>query len=279
MDDSIDTNFYKIEKIEDLIVAINDHIKNKFNVKESTVNIKLDKTCKKLLYFCKKNYSYVDSSNEVKSRGLDYLKSSTLPYAAKLQKELLELVLKQNQLTFTELFTKWKDDFFGTCWDVNNIKEITLMQRVTKHPSKYIVKPAPAQVAEWMIQNGHLFYNGLMVPMIVVGYVDGKIQGVHPDSNLWYDDNIDLHYIWNHQILPKLSRITEVVNPHFDWKQFDTEIVEKRKKKTDNYLSKMLDTKNLDTLIKKIEGDIDLSSEQKSWLIKKSRKNLGRSLW
>jgi DNA polymerase elongation subunit (family B) len=241
------------------------------------VNIKLDKTFSKLIYIAKKNYSGI-IDGKLYSKGLDYIKSSTLKYAAFLQKDLLTKVLFDNQRSFQDLFEKYKQEFYSISWDESNIDQVTLMQRVTKHPSKYGTASTPAKVAQWMIDNGHLFYPGVFVPVIATGYVDGKMLGVHP-ANLEWKGKLDKDYIWAHQILPKLSRITEVISPQFDWKQFDPYIVEQRERKMKTYQKQLFDTQRNQHISKKIQDDVTLSELQKRDLLELASKSRAKALW
>jgi DNA polymerase elongation subunit (family B) len=263
--------------VEEMIEKLNQHLTKEFNINKSTINIKLDKHFTRLLYIAKKNYAGL-IDGKLHAKGLDYLKTSTLPYAAKLQKELIESILVKNQLSFEKTFAKLRDDFYNTVFDESNIDLITLKQRVTKHPSKYTTQNAPAMIAQWMIDNKMNFYPGLFVSLVCTGYVDGKIQGCHPDSNLW-QGKIDKNYIWSNQILPKLSRIVEVVSPQFDWKQYDPQIVEQRNKKISQYEKWLLDSKKNEHVIQKINDDPVLSEKQKQDLIKFGMQSRAKSLW
>lgn len=271
------TKFYKIEKVEDLVPSINDHIREEFGVENSTVNIKLDKVFTKLLYIAKKNYvGIVDG--KLYAKGLDMLKSSTLKLAADLQRDLLDRILFKNETQFHPIFTKYHTDFFTMVFDDSNVDLITLKQRVTKHPEKYTTSSAVVDVAKWMKQTGRLFYPGMFVSILVTGHKDGKIQGVHPENPEW-KGKLDLNYIWSNQILPKISRITEVVDPGFDWKQFDPTIVEQRLRRVAQFEKWFSETSRVETLLEKLDKDILLSQQQKEELRKLSRRSQVMPLW
>lgn len=257
---------------------LNDHLKTDFNVLNSTINIKLDKHFSRLLYITKKNYSGLIDGN-LYSKGLDFLKTSTLPYAAKIQKELvIEILNSKIQLNYDSILSKLKSDYYSMEFNSDNIDLITLKMRVTKHPSKYTTSSTPAKVAQWMIDNNKQFHPGIFVPIICTGHDDKGYIGVHPDSNEW-KGKIDRDYIWCNQILPKISRLTEVIAPQFDWKQYDPQIVTQRLKKIDQYKKWLSDTAKNQQVIDKIQKDVVLSDKQKSELIQFASRNRAKSLW
>lgn len=256
---------------------LNNHLTKEFNIGRSTINIKVDKECEKLLFLCKKNYAFIQNG-ELKAKGLDYIKTSTLKYAANLQRDLLERILFKNEKDFQKIFEKYHKEFHSLEFNESNLDLITLQIRVTKHPSKYAVKSTPALIAQWMIDNKMNFYPGLFVPIVVTGYRDNKMEGVHPSSGLW-KGKIDKNYVWDHQILPKLSRITEVLDKNFDWKQFDSSIVSIRDRKIRSYEKRLLDTKTIDQVLETIKNDTTLSPKQIQDLVSFGTKNKTRSLW
>jgi len=237
----------------------------------------VDKVFTKLLYLQKKNYVGL-VEGKLYTRGLDYIKTNCLKYAASLQKDLLEKILIKDQRNFQEIFQKYHDDYYALQISPENLELFVLHERVTKRPDNYKVPSTASKVAKWMIENDILFYPGLMVPIIATGFKDKKMEGCHPDSNLW-QGKIDRDYIWAHQILPKISRIVEPIDKDFDSLQFDHYVVQARLRKYKSFQKRLLDTKLSHELIEKIKEDPTLSRIQKDELVKFANQSIGGSLW
>lgn len=252
------------ESAKYLIADLEKHLKEEFGVKESTINLKLDKEMDNMILIAKKTYAYT-SKGELAARGIDFLKSDCIPYAARIQKEFLKEILINGRKDVQQMIGAYKAAYDATKVDASNLADFTIHERVTKHPSQYKAASLSVTIAKKMIDDGKAFWSGIHVPIVITKF-DGKVlQGCHPDD---FKGDIDKEYIWSHQILPKLTRIACILDPEGDWYQFDDKIVERKKVLKAKFNEMVFDNDKVETINQKINENKWLSREEKKQLLK-----------
>lgn len=226
-----DSVFAQLKEGEDVLVvlkeiniAMTEHLKQKFNVQKSTLELGFDCKFTQFIIESKKKYTgLVDG--KLRSRGMELVKRDSIAIAVESQKKLLDNIFKGCKLPVIE---KWIDALKNQI-TVGAIQpdQITFRKRINKDPKTYKSKPLHVVLAE---AQGH--GSGEIVQYIIT---DGskKLQGVDISE---FDGKFDRTYYWNQAIYPMLERILKVVFPEVDWDKYYIEIPRavrvKKEKKT-----------------------------------------------
>lgn len=233
-----DSVFLKIKgdkKIDDIVTEINEkiaiHLKNKFNVKTSSIEISLDKYFSKFIIETKKKYAGEIDGN-LKMVGMECIKRDTIQIAIRLQRELISLIFNNKEIE-SWLISK-KEEFLN-----NEVpaEDILIHKKLAKDAHLYKAKTdnkkytAPihvriAQKIKTKQSKTNLSKGGSIISYIVTG-TSPLIEGVHISE---YKGKYDIIYYWNNIIFPILERLLNVSHPTIDWKKYY--IYEKKEKKS-----------------------------------------------
>ncbi len=240
-------------------VEFDKHLKGEYNVKQSYIVLEHEKIFKRIILLQKKQYVgrliEVDgqATDKIYGRGIEYVKKDTIEYTRELQQKMLKHMLYEDlPVEFYHDFVKKEMKRFDE--GDFDVEEIIIRQRVSKKPSKYKVKPVQVRIAEDMIQRNKEFYVGITIPYIVTESKP-KLQGVHIDD---YGGVYDKKYYWDKRTYHPLKRFLECVFPDEDWHQYEFTLIEKRKKRFEQYskwLGEKSKAKRKDEYIERIKNE------------------------
>ena len=252
---------------DELMVRLKEYLEKTFNIKDFPMKLSLDKIFKKLLIVAKKNYVAIKETtkaDKIEVKGLEYIKSDTCKYAATIQKDLVSKILNENKRDYDNMIRTYKQDYDKIMVTKDNLYQFIINERVTKNPKKYVSTSVSIALAKEMIDRGMLFYPGMFVGYIITGVKDGKVLGVLPSDFMGV---IDKDYLWDKQILPKLTRIVEVLSPDIDFNKYSNAIMANRLERKNMYKVEMfnMDKKNI---LQTIKNDKVLSDHDKNDLLR-----------
>lgn len=251
--------------LRDLHEYYDDALNEYFNVDRHFIELEYEKRFRKLILLKKKHYTgqlvELDGveTDKIVIKGLECIKRDTIPIAKRWQKELIDLLLKEDHpLSF---YVKWVEKKRASFVDGNiGIDEIVIRKKLTKHPNKYKVKAIHVEIAKQMRAKSMEFYIGMPIPYIVTK--EKPMEAVHPD---WYvPGTASLDYYWDRLTFGVLGRILKVSFPSYDWDVFNTKTYERRKKKIDQFNRWFKDPKKKRPIVlKKLNEDKVLSENDK----------------
>jgi DNA polymerase, archaea type len=194
-------------------------LKKQFGIIKNYIELEFDKHFKTLLMIDKKTYTgHVinmegKKTDQVYTRGLDYIKKSSISIAAVAQKKLIDHLLFDNFTVFdcekfiNEIMNRIK---IGEI----DIKDLIIQIKLNKPIHEYTSRLPHVIVAKEMIaKNGMLESNE--IDYIVIDAKNKKY--VVPKD---YENHFDRSYYWNNRVYPMLERLLEVVYPRNDWKRY-----------------------------------------------------------
>jgi DNA polymerase I len=82
-----------IEQLSEKCKELFEQIKVEFNMPRNFIAIEIEENFKRMISIMKKNYAYINNDDKITIKGLQCIKSSTNPYGAKMQRELIENIL------------------------------------------------------------------------------------------------------------------------------------------------------------------------------------------
>lgn len=194
---------------------LNVELKDKFRISDCHIELEPDKVFEKLILIAKKTYvGHVTDiegkkTDDIYARGLDFIKKNTFSYAAKKQRELIDLILKQEADTtqVRDFARASRDDFYSREFEPS---ELSIVQRVGKKVDDYKSPPLHVQLAkEIEDETGEsLLYTD--IEYIVTSGSGKKQQGVVIEK---FDGNFDRDYYWENKTRNILERVTLVAYP------------------------------------------------------------------
>jgi len=198
--------------------VLKDELKQ-FGITDSKINLEDDKTFSKFLLVDKKNYTGIASSlngkktNELYTKGLDYIKRNTIRYASNKQKELIKHILFDNYNLDDCIF------FIEECQrevidGKLDIEDLIIRMKITKKIEEYQSKLPHVIVAEKIIKKTGLLQN-YEIEYIVKDNISKDYIMVDE-----YEDKYDEYFYWNNRIFNILKRIVNVVFQNEDWERF-----------------------------------------------------------
>jgi len=267
MDDNPDVSKV-LEKIHE---GYAEHLKKDFNIDISHIVLEHEKTYSKILLLHKKQYAgrliEIDGEkvDKVYGKGLDYIKRDAIEYGRRLQIELIRQILYEdyNLKHYIDFIRKEMNIFETGKFD---LKDITIMTRISRRPENYKQKAVHIRVAEDMIKSKKEFYVGMHIPYIVTEK-NPRLQGIHVDD---FDGTYSKEYYWDMKIYGLLLRLLACVFPKYDWDQYLFETIAKRKKKMTMYRKWLNDPKKKREYVEeRINNDRFLSKKNRDVLLGK----------
>jgi len=227
-------------KMEDILKeyhrVLEDELKQ-YGILESHIHLEDDKTFSRFLLVDKKNYTGIASSingkktNELYTKGLDYIKRNTIKYASNKQEKLIKHILFDNYniddcIWFIEECQREVID--GKL----DIEDLIIRMKITKQPKEYASKLPHVIIAERIIEK--------------TGYLQNyEIEYIVKNSDIKeyimveeYQGKYDEYFYWNNRIYNLLKRICNVAFPDEDWERFYMQKIRERagRKKEQNQL-------------------------------------------
>ena len=261
--------------LEELHSFYDVQLKKEFNIDNHRIELEYEKHFRRLILQAKKRYAghivHQDGKDVDKLliKGLEYIKRDTIEYGRRLQKEVIDTLLDTDKGIdhFIAWVEKEQSKFFNEKFE---IADLIITKKLTKRPESYKVKSVHVKVAEELRRRELEYYVGMRVPYIVTH--DKPLEAVHPS---WYEPGMASSlYYWDKQIYSICQRILEAVFKDYDWTQYTTKVIEKRKKKAEMYKKWLSDPKRQtekrkSTTNKKISECVIISQEQKNELLGK----------
>lgn len=208
------------ERLNLFHTALKKELNEKYNIDTCFIELEFDKRYETLILIEKKTYvGHVTNierkkTDDIYARGLEYHKKNTFSYAAKKQKELIDLVLYKHpgKDEIQEWLWSTRDGFFAKEFTKD---DLMIIQKVGRNLEDYTGKTPPLHVRlamELKEKNGGNFRN-TEIEYIITNHT-GKMNGVLAEN---FDGKFDREYYWSNKTQPLLERIANVVCPGYDW--------------------------------------------------------------
>lgn len=216
------------------------HLFKEFNIINSYIDLKVEAVYENVLLMNVKKRYVKNHNGELLIVGLEARRRETIPLAAKMQTEMLEMLLLKK--ASQEEIISWLLDFKGqvTRQELSG-EEVTAQIRLSKDCEDYdkkiydeddeLVEVKESKlphikVAKWLRERKikedgmNTWEKGSYVKYIVTSKIRG--QGINAVSPLNYKEgDYDIAYYWNTKFYAMLERILIVVFPKHDWKQYE----------------------------------------------------------
>lgn len=191
-------------------------LKEGYNIDEVFIELAFDKQYESLLLVNKKTYAgHViniegKKTDDIYTRGLEYIKKNTFSFASKEQKKLVEYILYKNpqKEDVKQKCKDLKDKFYKTEFEK---EELILIQKIGRNLSTY--KKTPPLHVRLSIEEKKktgIVYARSEVEYIVTGGKDKKLEGVLAKD---FSGKYDKDFYWENKTAPLLHRITESLYP------------------------------------------------------------------
>jgi DNA polymerase elongation subunit (family B) len=197
-------------------------LKESYGIDKSFIQLNFDKQYDSFLLIAKKTYvGHViniegKKTNDLYARGLEFHKKNTFDYAAKKQKELIELVLSKN-ISKPELYN-WsqstRDDFYKRSFTAD---ELTITQKVGKGVEEYSrTPPLHVRLAQKIHQETGVDLHHSEIDYIITSGSSKKSNKANGILSSEFTGEFDRDYYWENKTLPILERITKTIYPDYD---------------------------------------------------------------
>jgi DNA polymerase elongation subunit (family B) len=213
---------------------LNEEVIERFglNPSEDLIDLEYEKKYGRLILADKKRYigHLVESDGKqmdtIHSRGTENIKKDTIEYTRRKFIELVGLILAD---TDVEIIKKWvkavQTEVYNEKMDV---KDITIIKRLSKPIAEYKSKSGHVRLAEIMLNNKEIMDTvkkkhswGERIHYVVV---DSKSKNVVLNRD--FDGTWDKAYYWKVQIFAPMRRLLEVVYPEVKWKYYEEEYMQ-----------------------------------------------------
>jgi DNA polymerase elongation subunit (family B) len=182
----------------------------KYNIEQCYIELAFDKQYERFLLVTKKTYTgHVvniegKKTDDIYTRGIEYIKKSTFRFAARKQKELIETILRvgMTRKQAIDFIQNARKEFYASTFTK---EDLVLQAKVSKGFDEYKTKPLHVRLAEELSNRTGEKFTNVEVEYIVTSY-QGKMSGVLAQD---YKGTYDKDYYWDNKTLPLLIRITE----------------------------------------------------------------------
>jgi DNA polymerase elongation subunit (family B) len=217
----------------DIKAYLDQHLKEKFNINENHLILDFKEEYDRFISVAKKKYVGI-VKGEIEMTGVEAKKRDTLPKAEQWQRELLDLLLKENHnLPFYVDWVKSKRTFVYA--GSMEKPDLTFQKRLSREIDEYgkvnkagRKSPIPAHVKVAAVikeknqasnEKLNLYSAGCYIPYIITGTKKG-IHAVYAED--YIPGSYDKEYYWNACYSP-CQRILESVYEGEDWDQYSEE--------------------------------------------------------
>jgi DNA polymerase elongation subunit (family B) len=152
-------------------------------------------------------------------RGLEYMRADSVRYARRLQREVIELLLKADEEDLTEQkLIDWvydqKKKFFEAEIDVMDIAKSAAISRAL---DAYKTNSPHVRIAKEMAEEGEDVSEGTRISFITV---DGSVSPARVIPTSKYDGKFDRKFYWQKQIFPATMRVLQGALPDVQKKRW-----------------------------------------------------------
>ncbi len=256
--------------IDDLLMELHefydDALDENFGIKKHFIELEFEKRFGRLLLIKKKNYvgQLIELDGKTVDKfivkGLECIKRDTIPLGKKWQRELVEMLIKEDNPS--SFYHSWIQERMNAFHDGDfELEDIIVRKKLTKHPNKYKTRNIHAMIAMKMMSLDMECYVGMPIPYIVTEDKP-SVFGVHPD---WYKEGTaSISYYWDAKIYALLQRVLEVALPKDDWGCYSSKITASREKKRVQFTKWFQDPKKIRSkTLQKLNADKILSKTEK----------------
>lgn len=157
----------------------------------------------------KKRYALVDKKGELLIRGLETVRRDWCNLAKKVQRKVLEFVLRENNLEkakkyVKEVIKKLKEGKI-------NLKELVIFEELTKPLEEYKILSPHLIAARKLKEKNYSVREGQVI-MFVITRGEGSISERAEPVEFTSLEKIDVDYYVHHQVLPAAMRILQILN-------------------------------------------------------------------
>jgi len=156
----------------------------------------------------KKRYALIDEKGNLKIRGFETVRRNTSPIAKKVQKTVLEIVLKEGDAEKAVAFLRQKVDELRK--HITNMEEVTIHTVLQKEVSEYESVGPHVAAAQRMANRGTPIGAGTHIRYVVTKGKGPIRDRVHLPDEITKDDYDPEYYIEN-QVIPGVERIFAVL--------------------------------------------------------------------
>jgi DNA polymerase elongation subunit (family B) len=237
---------------------ITNKLKKYFNIDEHCMSIEGKTFYDVLLLIGKKNYIGFDrEAGTYEAMGIDYVKRSTIPYTKKLQRFLVEKLLKDESFRDAERIERWalrkREKFFKLKLTPENIGQFAISTRVTKKAEEYANEPAHARIVERMLADQQQFFIGSILQWVIVKSSSKKMEGEEVTRFFAKGCEMDRERYWESHIWSKVKRILKIVFPEKVWESLSPREEEARQKRIEKFKKGLADKKRREAAIVAIQ--------------------------
>lgn len=209
------------EVVKETNKQIEIHLKEKYNIIESYLELDVDKHFIKFLIETKKKYVGL-INDKYKYTGLECVKRDTIKIASKMQKELIETIFNKENLT--EFIERKRKEFNETDYhkDLLSISKAVgknLNEYKPKKDGKKYTAPLHVRMIKGSLstdsEKDNVKGKGEIVSYIITN--DAPLEGVLYDN---YEKGYSREYYWNKLIYPIMQRLLEIVEPEVNWNRY-----------------------------------------------------------
>lgn len=156
----------------------------------------------------KKKYALLKEDGDIKIKGFEAVRRNWSPIAKELQKNVLDIILKEKNFGEAMSYTK---EVINDLREKNvPLDKVTISTRLSKSVDKYDSVGPHVAVARRMKDRGVNVGSGSLISFIVTPG-DGNISDRARSPDVVNSDDYDPEYYIHHQIIPSVKRIFEVL--------------------------------------------------------------------
>lgn len=216
--------------------ALREYLRVDFNCPHpEALKMQIEKHYKRVVFLTKKVYAGRmvmrdgRSTDEIFYRGVRLLKRDTPPWAANLERELLERLLMVPQLPNPEKIKEWlldvKKDFFknGTRGE-----DLVVYKIVSKPPESYRTRNLHAELAKDLMKRGYNFAVGSQIGYVITDAFPGPAKGISL-VDVTQDTKVDGYWYW-YSFWSQAVEFLRAVYPGSKWKRLELTRPTKRNK-------------------------------------------------
>jgi DNA polymerase elongation subunit (family B) len=195
-------------------------LKEQYNMSDCRIELEYEKTYGMLLMVDKKTYtgrlSMLEGkeTNEMYTRGMDYIKKNNISIACDKQLELIKRVLYSDKFTVDEA-----EDFIQELLDFTRtgqikMDDLIIQVKLSRPIETYKTNLPHVNIAKQIIAKEGVLQSNEIEYIVV----DSKTKkNIIPEE---YQGEYDKLYYWNNKIYPMLQRVLEVVFPNNNWQKY-----------------------------------------------------------
>jgi DNA polymerase elongation subunit (family B) len=201
----------------------------KYGCKRNTIKLDYEKDLRRIVLVAAKRYAAAmsrykgvvaskDAPPEIK--GLEYKRGDQIRFARQLQKEAIDLLLRDGPLPSVEeaeaLVLRWRTQVVD---EPLKLEDVQLSQSIQKE--EYLAKTPPphVRVAAILKERGEDVSVGARIDYWIAKSDDGKLSP-QPAAD-WDEARVDRSYYWEKRAWPPTRRLLAAALPQRDWSELD----------------------------------------------------------